>query len=70
VKAQVKEGQPHPLTRINKELGGKDEEASLGILLDRIGQDGWELVSHSMTEVTGDFPKTVQTWTFKRPAAP
>jgi hypothetical protein len=59
-----KEAQTHPFSKINKDLGGKEEHASLGVLLDRIGQDGWELVSHTSTEG----PRRItQTWTFKRP---
>jgi hypothetical protein len=27
-------------------LGGKDERSPVGVLLDQIGQDGWELVTH------------------------
>jgi hypothetical protein len=59
-----KESQPHPFSKLNKDLGGKEEHASMGVLLDRIGQDGWELVSHNRTEG----PRRItQTWTFKRP---
>ena len=62
---QEKEAQPHPFSKLNNDLGGKEQHASLGVLLDRIGQDGWELVSHTRTEG----PRRItQTWTFKRPA--
>ena len=61
---QEKEAQPHPFSKLNNDLGGKEQHASLGVLLDRIGQDGWELVSHTRTEG----PRRItQTWTFKRP---
>jgi hypothetical protein len=63
-----KEQPQHPLSKLNKDLGGKEESASLGILLDRIGQDGWELVSHTHTQRTGGPRWITQTWTFKRPA--
>jgi hypothetical protein len=59
-----KEAQPHPFSKLNKDLGGKEEHASLGVLLDRIGQDGWELASHTRAEG----PRRItQTWAFKRP---
>ena len=41
------------------QLGGKDENANLGMLLNLIGRDGWEMVSYSR-------PAGVQTWMFKR----
>ena len=59
-----KEAELHPFSKLNKDLGGKEEHASLGVLLDRIGQDGWELTSHTRTEGPR---KITQTWTFKRP---
>ncbi len=43
---------------------GKDEKAPFGALLDRIGQDGWELVTY-MPEPGPE--GNTQTWTFKRP---
>lgn len=57
--------QPLPLSKLNKDLGGKEKDAHEGVLLDRIGQDGWELVCHTRTEGR---PRDIQTWTFKRPA--
>jgi hypothetical protein len=35
------------LDKIYKGLGGKDKMVSLGVLLDHIGQDGWELVARN-----------------------
>jgi hypothetical protein len=53
------------LTKLNKELGGQEEKADIGVLLDRIGQDGWELVTHTRADGPGGASRT---WTFKRPA--
>ena len=53
------------VSKLNKDLGGKEETASIGVLLDRIGTEGWELVAHTRT--AGQRSVT-QTWTFKRPA--
>jgi hypothetical protein len=57
------------LTKINKDLGGKEDVGifDVCILLTRIGQDGWELVTHTKTMDRGT---QIFTWTFKRPAAP
>ena len=41
-------------------LGGKEETATLGVLLNHIGQDGWELVTYSRSSDS-------QHWAFKRP---
>jgi hypothetical protein len=61
--------QLHPFSKLNKNLGGKEERGSLVVLLNRIGQDGWELVSHTRTQgptgVVGQ--RVTETWTFKRP---
>jgi hypothetical protein len=61
---------PEGISKLNKalgvgDLGGKDVQAPFGVLLDRIGQDGWELVTHSPS-----FPRwdNSQSWIFKRPA--
>jgi hypothetical protein len=58
------------ISKLNKalgvaDLGGKDVQVPFGVLLDRIGQDGWELVTHSPS-----FPRwdNSQSWIFKRPA--
>jgi hypothetical protein len=42
-----------------RQLGGKGENANLGMLLNLIGRDGWEMVSYSR-------PPGAQTWMFKR----
>ena len=54
------------LTKINKDLGGKEGVGifDVCILLTRIGQDGWELVTHTKTMDRGT---QTFTWTFKRP---
>ena len=61
--------QPSPFAKLNKELGGKEDSVSLGALLDRIGQDGWELATHAMTIAPNALgtPMIFQIWTFKRP---
>jgi hypothetical protein len=60
---------PHPFISLNKQLGGPEPNARIGTLLDRIGQDGWELVSHTSTPNSAQSPAaTTQTWSFKRPA--
>lgn len=41
------------------QLGGKEQTPTVGMLLNLIGQDGWELVSYTR-------PPGVQTWMFKR----
>jgi hypothetical protein len=51
--------------KVYKDLGGKAKEAGLPQLLDLVGQDNWELVSHAAT-ITG--MTYSQVWTFKRPA--
>ncbi|HKB06630.1 MAG TPA: hypothetical protein VKD90_30820 [Gemmataceae bacterium] len=53
------------LAKIYKELGGKEEHVSLGLLLDQIGQGGWEMVSHTRVLDRG---RSSRTWVFKRPA--
>jgi hypothetical protein len=58
---------PEGLSKLHKALGGadlgdKEETPRFLILLDRIGQDGWELVTHT------HLPPDTQTWNFKRPA--
>jgi hypothetical protein len=60
--------QPHPFMSLNKQLGGPEPNATLGVLLDRIGQDGWELVSHTSVPNNAQSTSTTQTWTFKRQA--
>jgi hypothetical protein len=64
--AGFEEGQPLPFAKLNKELGGKEDSVSLGALLDRIGQDGWELATHAMTIAPKGTAMLLQTWTFKR----
>jgi hypothetical protein len=53
------------VSKLNKELGGKEETANVGVLLNRIGQAGWELVTYA--RVAGQRGVT-HTWAFKRPA--
>ena len=65
--AGFEDGQPLPFVKLNKELGGKEDSVSLGALLDRIGQDGWELATHAMTIAPKGTAMILQTWTFKRP---
>ena len=57
------------LTKINKDLGGKEEVGifDVCILLTRIGQDGWELVTHTRTMDAPTKGTQTFTWTFKRP---
>ena len=54
-----------PISMLNKDLGGKEETASVVHLFDRFGQDGWELVSHTQR---AEPKRLIQTWTFKRAA--
>jgi len=62
---------PEGISKFNKalgvdDLGGKEGKAvPFGRLLDRIGQDGWELVTHSPSLPRWD---NSQSWIFKRPA--
>ena len=61
---------PEGISKFNKALGGdgrgaKDVQVPFGVLLDRIGQDGWELVTHSPSLPRWD---NSQSWIFKRPA--
>jgi hypothetical protein len=58
------------LSKINKDLGWKEdvELRNVCILLNRVGQDGWELVTHTR-EISKEGLISC-TWTFKRPAAP
>jgi len=65
--ADFQKDQPTPFARLYKELGGKEDTVSLGMLLDQIGQDGWELATHAMTIAPRGIPMMLQTWTFKRP---
>jgi len=51
------------VSKLNKDLGGKEETAGLGVLLDRIGEDGWELVTHTRAATQMN---VTQIWTFKR----
>jgi hypothetical protein len=51
------------ISRLNKDLGGKEETASIAVLLDRIGQDGWEMLTHTSSHGAYD----VHHWEFKRP---
>jgi hypothetical protein len=60
-----KEGQPDPFSKVYNDLGGTEEHATLGELLDSVGHRGWELVSHVRTESTA---RITQVWMFKRPA--
>jgi hypothetical protein len=53
------------VSKLNKELGGGEDSANIGQLLDRIGQNGWELVAHTKA---GAQRSVTQLWTFKRPA--
>ena len=62
VESKGKKSRFEAVSEIYKGLGGK-EQATLAVLLDHIGQDGWELVSHA---VRGD--SLWQLYTFKRPA--
>jgi hypothetical protein len=53
---------PDPSRGVNelyRQLGGKEQSPTLGVLLNQIGQDGWEMVSYTR-------PPGVQTWMFKR----
>jgi hypothetical protein len=53
---------PDPTRSIDElyqKLGGKEPKPTLGVILDQIGQDGWEMVSYVR-------PPGVQTWMFKR----
>ena len=43
-----------------RQLGSKEESTTLGMLLNLIGQDGWEMVSYAHTS-------GAQVWMFKRP---
>lgn len=52
------------LAKIYKDLGGKEEHPTLAILLDHIGQGGWEMVSHTRVLDRG---RSSRTWVFKRP---
>src|SRR5262245_32437865 len=54
-----------PISMLNKDLGGKEESASVVHLFDRVGQDGWELGAQTRREGP---KRLIQTWTFKRAA--
>jgi hypothetical protein len=45
---------------VSRKLGGKEESTTLGMLLNLIGEDGWEMVSYA-------HPSGAQVWMFKRP---
>lgn len=60
VESKGKKSRLEAVSEIYKGLGGK-QQAALAVLLDHIGQDGWELVSHA---VRGD--SLWQLYTFKR----
>jgi len=62
---QSKKAYNEALAKIYKDLGGKEEDVSLGQLLDYIGQGGWEMVSHTRTVERNGVDRT---WVFKRPA--
>lgn len=54
---------PDPSRGINelyRQLGGKEQNPTFGMLLDVIGQEGWEMVSYTR-------PSGIQTYIFKRP---
>jgi hypothetical protein len=53
---------------LKKKLGAK-EDAHFAALLTRLGNDGWELVTHAtITVATGTGNATInEFWTFKRP---
>jgi hypothetical protein len=54
------------LSDLYRQLGGRDREFRLSLLLTLLGQQGWELA----TQTTGlENGKTImESWTFKRPA--
>jgi hypothetical protein len=47
------------IDELHRQLGGKEPKPTLGVILDQIGQDGWEMVFYAR-------PPGVQTWMFKR----
>jgi hypothetical protein len=47
------------INELYRKLGGKEEDATFGMLLNLVGQDGWEMVAYAR-------PSGVQTWMFKR----
>ncbi len=47
------------VNEVYPKLGGKEKNATLGMLLNLIGQDGWEMVSYA-------HPSGAQVWMFKR----
>jgi hypothetical protein len=67
-KRLVSESKTPDVSKLYKDLAGhdlgKDEKAPFGALLDRIGQDGWELVTYAVEPGPEEY---LQTWTFKRP---
>jgi hypothetical protein len=65
VASKLEKSERKALNKIYKGLDGKEKAATLGVLLDHIGQDTWELVSHTRLVESG---VVSQTWTFKRPA--
>ena len=69
ITAKSKTKHHESLTKINKELGGKEEVGifDVCILLNRIGQDDWELVTHTRTIDAPTKGTQTFTWTFKRP---
>ena len=48
------------LGELYPQLGGKDANPTLGMLLNLIGENGWEMVSYAHTSAA-------QVWMFKRP---
>jgi hypothetical protein len=70
VTAKSKTRHHESLTKINKDLGGKEEVGifDVSILLTRIGQDGWDLVAHTRTMDAPSKGTQTFTWVFKRPA--
>jgi hypothetical protein len=47
------------IEELYRQMGGKEHNPTLGMLLNLIGQDGWEMVSFT-------HPSGVQIWVFKR----
>ena len=47
------------IDELYRQLGGTEQSPTLGVLLNLIGDEGWEMVSYAR-------PPGVQTWVFKR----
>jgi len=47
------------VNELYRQMGGKEQDPTLGMLLNLVGQDGWELVSYT-------HPSGAQLWMFKR----